>query len=148
MRAIAAELGIQAPSLYKHIADKHELEVALIADGFTESAEAFETAAAGSDDSVVAIAAVYRAWALDHPHLYRMMTGEPLARSELPQGVEDRAAAPLIAAVDGDRDRARALWAFAHGMVALELAHRFPHDADVTAAWSAGLNGFTTGAPQ
>lgn len=31
MQAIPDELGIRAPSLYKHITNKHELEVALIA---------------------------------------------------------------------------------------------------------------------
>jgi AcrR family transcriptional regulator len=141
MRAIATELGIQAPSLYKHIADKHELEVALIIDGLTEQADAFATAVAGAADPVGAIAATYRSWALAHPHRYRLMTDRPLPRSELPEGLEARAAAPLLAAVDGDPNRARATWAFAHGMVTLELADRFPPDADLDAAWTTGLNG-------
>ena len=42
MRAIAQELDIQAPSLYKHINDKRELEVALIARGFADQADRFE----------------------------------------------------------------------------------------------------------
>ena len=141
MRAIATELGIRAPSLYKHIADKHELEVALIIDGLTEQAEVFETVADGADDPIAAIAFVYRSWALAHPHRYRLMTDRPLPRSELPEGLEARAAAPLLAAVDGDPNRARATWAFAHGMVTLELADRFPPGADLDAAWTTGLNG-------
>jgi hypothetical protein len=36
-------------------------------------------------------------------------------------------------------DRARAVWVFAHGMVVLELAERFPPDADLDAAWRAGI---------
>jgi hypothetical protein len=39
----------------------------------------------------------------------------------------------------GDPDRARAVWAFAHGMVILELNGRFPADADLDAAWQAGI---------
>jgi hypothetical protein len=74
------------------------------------------------------------------------MTDQPLPRSELPEGIEGRAAAPLITAVDGDLDLARAAWAFAHGMVTLELADRFPPDADLDAAWKAGLAGIATGA--
>jgi hypothetical protein len=43
-----------------------------------------------------------------------------------------------VAAVDGDADRARATWAFAHGMAHLELSQRFPPGADLDAAWAAG----------
>lgn len=34
---------------------------------------------------------------------------------------------------------ARATWAFAHGMVILEIHGRFPDDADLSAAWKRGL---------
>lgn len=139
MRAIAVQLGIRAPSLYKHIANKRELEVALIAEGFTEQAEAFETVSGTASDLLPAFGAAYRDWARRHPHLYRLMTDGPLPRDELPVGVEARAAQPLIDAVGGDPDRARAVWAFAHGMVSLELADRFPPHADLEAAWAAGL---------
>ena len=57
-------------------------------------------------------------------------------------GAEDRAAFPAIQAAGGDRDAARALWAFAHGMTILELDGRFPPGADLDAAWSRGLRGF------
>jgi Tetracyclin repressor-like, C-terminal domain len=67
----------------------------------------------------------------------------PLPREHLPAGVEDRAAAPLLR-VAGSRARARAIWAFAHGMVMLELDQRFPADADLDAAWEAGIAAFQT----
>ena len=139
MRAIAARLGIRAPSLYKHVPDKKAVEVALIAAGFEEQAGAFEAAVAGSADPLRALAAVYRSWAVAHPHLYRLMTDGPLPREALPSGLEARTAAPLIRAVGGDPDLARATWAFAHGMATLELAGRFPPGADLDAAWSAGI---------
>lgn len=146
MRAIADELGIKAPSLYKHIADKHELEVALIADGFVQQAEAFEKALLGDDEHpALAIAAAYRSWGLGHRHLYRLMNDQPLPREELPDGVEDRSIAYVLDAFAGDRDRARAAWAFAHGMVTLELADRFPPDADVAAAWRIGIESIVAG---
>ena len=66
----------------------------------------------------------------------------PLARERLVPGAEQRAAAPVIAAVGGDGDRARAVFAFAHGMVILELDARFPPDADLAAAWARGLSAF------
>ena len=45
-------------------------------------------------------------------------------------------------AAGGDHDRARAAWAFAHGMTILELDGRFPPDADLDGAWSAGIAAF------
>lgn len=141
MRAIAAELGIRAPSLYKHVANKRELEIALVAAAIQEQAETFERVATASADAVAGIAAAYRAWALEHPHLYALMSNQPLPRSKLPEGLEERAVRPLLEALGGDTERARAAWAFAHGMVTLELADRFPEHADLETAWRVGLNG-------
>ena len=142
MRRVAERIGIRAPSIYKHLADKQELEAALISAGFEESAVAFEAAVEDADDPVAAFAAAYRAFALSHPHLYRLMTERPLARELLEPGVEERAARPVVEAVGGDRTRARALWAFAHGMTILELNGRFPADADLDAAWREGIGAF------
>jgi AcrR family transcriptional regulator len=131
---VARELGIKTPSLYKHFESKRRLDAMLIAEGLAAHAEA--VGQAGGD--LAAIAAAYRRFALGRPHLYRLMTEQPLPRDELPEGLEARAAAPLIEAL-GDRDLARAAWGLAHGLVQLELAGRFPADADVDAAWAAGV---------
>jgi hypothetical protein len=72
------------------------------------------------------------------------MTEGPLPRDKLTPGIEDRTALPLISAIGGDVDLARALWAFAHGMLILELDDRFPPDADLDAAWRVGLAAFRT----
>ncbi len=140
MRRLAERVGIRAPSIYKHLADKQELEVALVADGLREFAERCEEAVAGAGEPLAALARAYRAFALAHPHLYRLMNDRPLPRDRLPAGLEARAAAPLIAAAGGDPDRARATWAFAHGMAMLELTDRFPAGADLDAAWTEGVN--------
>jgi AcrR family transcriptional regulator len=141
MRRLAARLGIRAPSIYKHLPDKQALENALVSAAFDEQAVLFE-AAAEEDDPLGAIVAAYRRFVAEHPHLYRLMTGRPLQRDRLTPGVEARAAAPLIRAVGGDPDVARATWAFAHGMTILELDGRFPPDADLDAAWERGLRAF------
>ncbi|KNB54051.1 TetR/AcrR family transcriptional regulator [Streptomyces caatingaensis] len=138
MRRIADVLGIKAPSLYKHVPDKTALEALLITEGFVELAEALEAVAG----RLPALGRAYRRYALHHPHLYRLMNYRPLRRDLLPPGVEDRAAFPLLAAVGHDGDRARALWAFAHGMVSLEIDGRFPPGADLDEAWRAGLAAF------
>jgi AcrR family transcriptional regulator len=142
MRALAARLGIRAPSLYKHFGDKEELETAIIAVGFEEAAVAIETAARSARSRpLAAIARAYRRFALERPHLYRLMNDRPLRRDLLPDGVEARAAAPLLEAV-GSLERARAAWAFAHGMVTLEINGRFPADADLDRAWTSGIAAF------
>jgi len=149
MRRLAERVGIRAPSLYKHLPDKAALEAAIIATGFEEAAAAFEQAVdsagegsgEGAGGALVALAAAYRRFALEHPHLYRLMTNGPLPRAHLPPGLEGRTAAPLLR-VAGSEARARAVWAFAHGMVMLELDQRFPPDADLDAAWRAGIAAF------
>lgn len=137
MRALADRLGIRAPSLYKHFPDKLAVEAQVIAVAMEEVARSLE-----STSSLTELAAAYRAYALAHPHLYRLMNSGPLPRHLLPDGVEDRAALPLVRVVGGDEHRARAIWAFAHGMVILELDGRFPPGADLDRAWHTGLAAF------
>jgi AcrR family transcriptional regulator len=142
MRRLAERLGIRAPSLYKHLSDKAALEAAIIATGLEDIAAVLEAAlSAAGTEPLAALATAYRTFALAHPHLYRLMTDQPLPRNRLPTGVEARAAAPLLRAA-GDQDLARAVWAFAHGMVQLELARRFPPDADLHTAWQEGITAF------
>ncbi|MGD0713396.1 MAG: WHG domain-containing protein [Gaiellaceae bacterium] len=142
MRRLAERLGIRAPSLYKHLPDKRALESALISEGLAELAERFEQALAGAADPLAALADAYRRFGQEHSHLCRLMTDRSLARRQLVPGVEARAALPVIEAVGGDPDLARAVWAFAHGMVVLELNDRFPADADLDAAWRRGIESF------
>lgn len=137
MRRLAGSVGITAPSLYKHFPDKSSVVHALADAMLRETADVLEAAETEAPGSFAALAAAYRAHALAHPHLYRLTTGHPL-----PQGLEERAAAPLFRALTGDEPRARAAWAFAHGMVVMELNGRFPTDSDVAAAWTAGIAAF------
>ncbi len=140
---LAAALDIKAPSLYKHFASKRALEALLIAEGFERHAEAMEAAGPRLAD----LAAAYRSFALENPARYRLITGRPLPRADLPEGLEARAAAPLVRAVGGDPDLARAVWAYAHGMVELELAGRFPPGADLDAAWHKAVDAFAAASP-
>lgn len=144
MRAVADRLGIRAPSLYKHVAEKEELEALVIAEAFREQGAAMHAAVADLPAhaprraAFESLARAYRAWALAHPHLYRLATGGPLPRERLPEGLEAWAAEPLVRAA-GSEARARATWAFAHGMTILELDGRFPPHADLDEAWRSGI---------
>jgi AcrR family transcriptional regulator len=134
MRAVAAAVGMRAPSLYVHFPDKAALIAALVTEGLQEQADAMADAATLGE-----LVAAYRGHAAAHPHLHRLMTRSPLPRDLLPEGLEARAAAPLMALMGGDIDRARAAWAFAEGMIGLEQDGRFPPGADLDAAWAAGV---------
>jgi AcrR family transcriptional regulator len=139
MRRLAEEMGMRAPSLYKHVAGKHEIVTALQARALRDQARAFAGAR-----SLPALAAAYRAWAVEHPRLYELTARHSLDRDALPPGVEAAAAEPLLRVTGGDVARARALWGMAHGLVDLELTGRFPADADIDAAWAAAVAGFDT----
>lgn len=137
MRRVARELGIQAPSLYKHVRSKDHIEAELQQRALIQLADAVRAA-----QDLGGLGRAYRTWALSHPRLYELTTRGPLQREQLEPGVEVAAAARLVTLTGGDVDRARALWAGAHGLVDLELADRFPADADVPAAWAALVSAF------
>jgi len=141
MRRLADQLGIRAPSLYKHFPHKAALEVAIIIDGFAEAAEIFAAATDGAADPLAAFAASHRDFAKSHPHVYRLMTERPLPREQLPAGLEAGTAAPLLRAT-GDPARARAAWAFMHGLTLLELNDRLPSDELTEPAWCIGIQQF------
>lgn len=143
MRRLADELGIRAPSLYKHLADKAEILTALQERALTRLADAL----AATSGDIADLADAYRHWALHHPRLYELSARFPIDRDRLTAGVEDAAAAPLIRATGGDIAAARALWGLAHGLVDLELADRFPADADITAAWTYAIDAFDARLP-
>lgn len=140
--SLARAAGIKPPSLYKHFAGRGDIEHALISQGFRDLGRALAKASAGvrsPHDQVAAFARVYRAQALDRPQLYRLMTDRPLDRQALDPGAEQDGMAALLAFFgekEGQHDRSRAAWAWAHGLASLEIAGRFPPGADVDAAWT------------
>jgi AcrR family transcriptional regulator len=143
MRSVAAELGIQAPSLYKHVAGKGAIEVVLIDAAFEEIGRSLHDALRrpGRRTPLEALLAAYRRHALAHPNLYRLATAGRLPRRDLAPGLEGWAGEPFLA-VAGDPHRAQALWAYAHGMVILELDGRFPDGSDLDRTWREGAAAF------
>jgi AcrR family transcriptional regulator len=142
MRRLAEELGIQAPSLYKHLPGKDAIKVALIEIALSDAGAQLHAAVAkGGEDVVLNLLRAYRTLALRSPNLYRLATAGPLPRELLTPGLEAWAGEPFLLAT-GDANTARAMWSFAHGMVILEIDGRYPPDADLDEAWAAGAAAF------
>lgn len=131
MRALADRLHIKAPSLYKHIEDKDEIIADLQARGLKE----FGIAIRRAGKSRRAKALAYRGWALANPHLYEITVSIPLLRDRIPAGLEDGVTNLIIEITGKDHEHARAVWALMHGLVDLEIAGRFPKDADLDLTW-------------
>jgi AcrR family transcriptional regulator len=138
MRRLADELGIAAPSIYKHFAGKSAVELALISDALWEIGQV--THALGTDPE--ALAAAYRRTGTTSPNLYRLATHGTLDRGALQAGLEEWAGNPWYV-VTGDPALAQAFWSFAHGMVLLEIDGRYPPGSDLAATWAAGVAAFT-----
>jgi AcrR family transcriptional regulator len=143
MRRVADELGIQAPSLYKHFPNKAALELAIIEDALTEMGEISHAAIqmAEPEGCLAALLGAYRSYSLTHPHLYRLATSGPLVREGLSAGLEEWAGNPWYV-VTGDAYLAQALWSFAHGMVVLELDDRYLPGSDLDRTWRSGAQAF------
>ena len=144
MRRLGEELGIRAPSLYKHLASKKAVEVALIEEAFRDIGAALHAALQGRDNPVDAtrnLLATYRRFSLAQPHLYRLATAGRLPRGDLTPGLEEWAGEPFLL-VTGERHLAQALWSFAHGMVILEIDGRYPQNSDLDQTWETGAAAF------
>jgi AcrR family transcriptional regulator len=86
LRAIAREMGMTAPALYRYFASHEELLKHVIADIFTELAGDIRTAiasaavASGGDMTAKVLAACweFRRWSLGHPREFRLIFATPL----------------------------------------------------------------------
>lgn len=144
MRRLADDLGMRAPSLYKHVRDKAALEAALIEDALFEFGDALHAAldCPGRRGVVASVLQTYRARSLAVPHRYRLATSGRLRRDLLPECLEEWAGQPFYFAADGDEFRSQALWSLAHGMVILEIDGRYPEGSDLDRTWAAAAKAF------
>ncbi|WP_235556731.1 TetR/AcrR family transcriptional regulator [Microbacterium sp. GCS4] len=132
MQAVAARVGVRAPSLYKRVRDREALLVAVtqaVADELTERLER-------TDGGLAEIAVAYRGFAHDQPEGFRL-----LFTSSAPPEALRETARPVLRACEGlvgpddALDAARLFTAWATGFLQMELSGAFRLGGDVDEAF-------------
>ncbi|MCF8216629.1 MAG: TetR/AcrR family transcriptional regulator [Chlorobium sp.] len=134
LRRIARELGITAPAIYNYFSDRDALVTALIVDAYASFGDCqheARNAYPGSGwevDCLRAIGIAYRRWALDHPHRYLLIFGNPVPGYEPPMQeilpVMMRSLGALLATI-GELHALGRLEVEGVPLPLLEPAHRF-----------------------
>ncbi|HEY1548438.1 MAG TPA: TetR-like C-terminal domain-containing protein [Kofleriaceae bacterium] len=147
MADVAAAVGVRAPSLYGHFADRAALLAAIELELLAELRRVLTTVkpARGPVATLTRHARVYRAFAKAHPRGYALIFAADADRSDA--GVRARVDAlaptmPSFVALVGKRDAlraARVLTPFMHGFVAMELAGAFRLGPGIDAAFEHGV---------
>ncbi len=105
LRAIAREMGMTAPAIYRYFPSRDDLVTALIVDAYHSLADALDEADAPFDRDdlngrLFAIARAYRAWAFAHRAEYSLIFGTPIISYHAPYEVTKpaayRATVPLV----------------------------------------------------
>ncbi|MER5228252.1 TetR/AcrR family transcriptional regulator [Streptomyces flaveus] len=150
LNAIAKELGMAGPGLYRYFANRDTLLTELVIDAYRDLSTAVATPPAGgqgspgdADARLAGFVAAYRGWAVAEPHRYRLLYRAPLpgydAHSANLVEAAQRAMDILLGVLndlmskrDAETDPASdaaslaiLLWARLHGLVSLEIEGNF-----------------------
>jgi AcrR family transcriptional regulator len=143
LRGVARQLGIAAPSIYRHFADVDELKMAVVRRAFAEFAQARDAASHDGDDPAARLLARCRAYtrfAVANPGPYRYLfsqhapTGDPARPpvdlpvfQALAESIRRCQQAGLARFADDPQWLAAQVWAALHGLILLRLnAPGFP----------------------
>ncbi|MGY9073909.1 MAG: TetR/AcrR family transcriptional regulator [Acidimicrobiales bacterium] len=143
LTAVAVELGVRQPALYRVVDSHRDLIRSLGLRGREILAAELANAAIGvsGDEAIAAVGHSWRKVVRDHPGLYAATDRFPCAGDDELEMAVDRVVAILAAALTGfdlDEDHrvhaARALRSAFHGFAHLESGdgHPHPHDLDET----------------
>lgn len=131
VRSLAAALGLAPNALYRYFSNLADLHAALAEESRRQLGEALQKAAGKKppEAAIRSIAQAYVRFAREQPHLFSLTLMPPAA------GKDDAAHVQLwtfvlghVARVYGEQrapEAAVTLWAFLHGMTALEAAGVF-----------------------
>jgi len=141
LRALARQLGVSAPALYRHFADRESLLAELAVTGFeTLRARLLEVDQSEPRRALIDIGLGYVAFAQDEPNLYRLMFGGRVS----PRGVHphlDAAGDGAFQVLEDTVKKAResgylkpaplslmtaAAWSLVHGLAQLSIDGHLP----------------------
>jgi AcrR family transcriptional regulator len=134
LAALAVRLGVQAPSLYKHVAGADALQQLVSIRARREFAEVLARAAVGKagGDAVEALAWAYRDWATAHPGRYITTLRAPDINDPADMEASSAAIQVIFDALagyglggDDAIDATRLIRSSLHGFVALKAAGAF-----------------------
>jgi AcrR family transcriptional regulator len=138
--AVAAAVGVRPPSLYNHVEGLAGLRRDLALAGLTELGERIRDAAVGrsGEDALLALADAYRAYAREHPGVYRALQRAAGPGDDEIAAAGARLLEPVFAVLagfglggDAGIHAARALRSALHGFVELERVGGFGIDLDL-----------------
>jgi AcrR family transcriptional regulator len=147
MQAVATEVGVRAPSLYKRVRDRAAL-VGLVVDAVArELTDRLELAASTGDpqQDLRALAAAFRSFAHANPAAYPLLF-DPRSGGPSSEALGASSAAVLrvsadLAGEDHALAAARTVVAWATGFLSMELAGAFRLGGDMDEAWEYGVTG-------
>ncbi len=144
MQAVANDVGVRAPSLYKRVRDRAAL-VGMVVDAVARDLAARLDEAATTGDpheDLRALIGVFRSFAHANPSAYPLLF-DPRSGGPSPQALGESTATVLrvsaaLAAEDLALPAARTVVAWATGFLSMELAGAFQLGGDVEEAWEYG----------
>lgn len=147
---VAKDLGVKAPSLYKHVDGVAALRRGVAIAAKQELLAALRAAVTGlaGERAVWALAVAYRNWAKQNPHRYPLTVRAPLVDDVVDQEVSGDLVALAMASLRqfelGSEERVHAvryLRAVLHGFVALEIAGAFALPTDLDESYREAVTG-------
>jgi AcrR family transcriptional regulator len=133
LKAIAKQMGLTAPALYRYFASRDDLLTELILSAYRDLADVVESTAdrpGPAAERLAAVAAALRSWTLTNPHRYLLIYGTPVPGYAAPAEATTlarRIFAPVLEGFSEDAGPQRSLvfWTRLHGVLSLEIAGHF-----------------------
>lgn len=104
LRAVAREMGLTAPALYRYYDDRDALLTALILDAYTAVADRMQAARDAVPEAdlaarLTAVSLAWRQWAVARPHEFALVFGSPVPGYQAPADGPTREAGQRFGAI-------------------------------------------------
>ncbi|WP_250400886.1 TetR/AcrR family transcriptional regulator [Streptomyces cellostaticus] len=102
LNAIARQMGMSGPALYRYFASRDDLITELVRDAYRSLADTMRDAAASGAD-LAGLGHALRTWALDDPQRYFLVYGTPVPGYHAPDDITTIASGIMAALLDAAR---------------------------------------------